>query len=43
MFDELTEELLDLQATTHGEGRQLFALAQTCCCCSSCCTCLFLC
>jgi hypothetical protein len=43
MFNELTEELLDLQATAHGDGgRQLFAMVQTCCCCS-CCTCLFLC
>ena len=36
MFDELTSQLLDLQARTLGERRELFALVQDCCCCCCC-------
>jgi hypothetical protein len=36
MFEELTSQLLDLRATTLGDGRQLFATVQDCCCCCCC-------
>jgi hypothetical protein len=42
MFDELTNELLDLKATVHGERRGLFAAHIDCCCCSSC-GCIYFC
>ena len=42
MFTELTRELLDLNASRHGEQAGLFAAIIDCCCCSSC-ACLFWC
>jgi hypothetical protein len=41
MFERLTSDLLDLQATALGEGRQLFAMVQSCCSCCCCCYCLY--
>jgi hypothetical protein len=41
MFDELTDELLDLQATVQGYGAALFAVEEDACsssCCSLCTT-----
>jgi len=40
MFDELTNELLDLTATVRGGGRELFAAVISCCSCS-CCGCVY--
>ena len=36
MFEELTSQLLDLRATTLGDGTQLFAMVQDCCSCCCC-------
>jgi hypothetical protein len=41
MFDELTEELLDLRASVHGYGAALYAVEEDACssnCCSLCTT-----
>jgi hypothetical protein len=37
MFEELTNQLLDLQATRLGDCRELFAMVQDGCCCCCCC------
>jgi hypothetical protein len=37
MFQELTNQLLDLQATVLGGRRELFAMVQDGCCCCCCC------
>jgi hypothetical protein len=37
MFDELTEELLDLTVTVKGEQAGRFAFLVTCCSCCCCC------
>ena len=42
MFQELTQELLDLTAEVKGEPASLFAMVIDCCCSCSC-ACLFLC
>jgi hypothetical protein len=45
MFSELTEELLDLQATVRGYGDALYAVEEdpgsscNCSCCNLCCCC----
>jgi hypothetical protein len=33
MFADLTSELLDLRASTHGAPGALFAMVVDCCCC----------
>ena len=36
MFEELTNQLLDLRATTLGDRRELSAMVLDCCCCCCC-------
>jgi hypothetical protein len=36
MLAQLASELLDLQATTLGQRRELFAMVQACCSCCCC-------
>ena len=40
MFTELTDELLELTATTRGIGRATFAVNVDCCSCTCCCCCV---
>jgi hypothetical protein len=42
MFDELTQDLLDLRASLQGEQAAHYAAFLDCCCCCSC-GCLFIC
>ena len=37
MFEQLTEELLDLSVAVKGREASAFAFLVTCCCCSCCC------
>jgi hypothetical protein len=37
MFRELTDELLDLQASVRGIAAPAYAMVQTCCSCCCCC------
>ena len=43
MFDELTDELLDLTASVRGTADSHLAMVVYSCCCSCCCGCLFFC
>ena len=43
MFEQLTQELLDLTVTEKGYRNALYAAKWDCCACCSCCRCLFSC